>query len=471
MFKELIRIINVSTKQEVSSKLFGISFSVFCGELVCIAGRTYSGHKSLINILIKKSDYYGSIIINPEKKELKQFNDQIESGIFQINGKDVVYVNFSIIDIISFSKYRINLLKKISNFEIEQEIIQVLKKYNVFDVVEKNYSELLKNLPAFQRNIFKLVRCIVLNAKIIILSDFFYLCSDEEILILLEMIKKMINNGYSFIYVYDEYFEIIEGLISRLITFRNGLISYIFWNENGEFNREKLFIAINGEKIVNAISRYKKVTKYPNELLVKIIKNDGNLAIEIKKGEIVGLSDHYFINVESMDDFICLIKEDYSLKMDEYIEINSIKDLINAGVAVVSRNNSDIFYNLSPVENVTLISEKLINPIIHSESVSKHLFNYLTTKYLFLNSLNKIIDKKNSYHLSEEEIEKIIMAKWLSINPKFLIYFAINSIIQTKEQEEMKVLFNQLKEEGKSVLVISASHAYLSNVCDRLVIF
>ena len=72
--------------------------------------------------------------------------------------------------------------------------------------------------------------------------------------------------------------------------------------------------------------------------------------------------------------------------------------------------------------------------------------------------------------LSGGNKQKVVLARWLAINPEILIFDSPTRGIDIKVKADIYNVMDELRKEGKSIIMISEEIMELIGMCDRILI-
>ena len=73
-------------------------------------------------------------------------------------------------------------------------------------------------------------------------------------------------------------------------------------------------------------------------------------------------------------------------------------------------------------------------------------------------------------NLSGGNQQKVIVARWLAINPRIILMDEVTRGIDVGAKAEMYKIIHNLRKEGISILLISSELSEIIGICDRVVV-
>ena len=298
----ILEVKNLSKKYNNIQALYKINFNLKKGEIHGIIGANGSGKSTFMNILfgskhIKKTGgYEGDIFINNKKVEIKNSYDAA------INGIGMVHQELSLLGELSVS----------SNIKINREnIVEKTKIFKDFAIVNANKNRedaklslskigidinpdiKVRLIPTSFKQFVEIAREIDKeNLKILILDEPTSSLNIEETKILLSSLKNIAENGVSIIFISHRLEEVVE-ICHRITIFRDGKVTRVYDRNN--FNISKMANDMIGKKIVQVLKHEKRILEknilsFNNVKVYYGHKNYENISLDIKKGEILGIT-------------------------------------------------------------------------------------------------------------------------------------------------------------------------------------
>lgn len=448
--------------------LHEVDFRIRRGEVHALMGENGAGKSTLIKILTGVySKDAGSILF--DGKELNAAN-ALEA---QKAGISTIYQEISLVPQLSIAE----------NIYIGREI----KKKGVIDWKETNQKsvELLKTLgldidvtkplssygTAIQQMV-AIARSILIDAKLVIMDEATSSLDEDEVNVLFGIIRKLKERGISILFISHRLPEIFE-IADTLTVLKDGYLV-------GEYRTKDLtkteliskMIGRNAEDIVNGKRSFRKVN---DEVYLKAddiqsgIKLRG-LHLTIHKGEVVGLAGLLGAGRTELARVIFGIdkKDKGEIEINgKRVEFKLPRYAIDYGLAFCSENRKveGIIPNLSVAENISIANMKQYSRF--------GVINRARQKEVAEDYVEKIriktpnVDQK-IMNLSGGNQQKVILSRWMSMNPDFIILDEPTRGIDVGAKKEIEELIRQIADQGISILLISSEFEELIRNCDRI---
>lgn len=331
----------------------------------------------------------------------------------------------------------------------------------------KDYSTAIQQMVA-------IARAITVNAKLVIMDEPTSSLDTSEVKVLFDVVHKLVKQNISIIFIshrLDEIFEIADQVtilkdgqlvgefdIAELDQLK--LVSHMIGREAKDMERKKFHYQFaDAEELVRM------------EEIRQGVRLNG-IGIDIKKGEILGLAGLLGSGRTELAKVLFGDTQPDSgvLYFDgQKQQFRLPKDAIKKGLGFCTedRKVEGIIPHLSVKENLTIA---LLPQISKFGIVSKKKQKEVVAK--FIDRLNIKTPNQNQLirNLSGGNQQKVLLARWLCLNPKLVILDEPTRGIDVGAKAEIEDLIQELSKTGISVLMISSEIAELERNCDRVVV-
>ncbi|HEX3443828.1 MAG TPA: sugar ABC transporter ATP-binding protein, partial [Chthoniobacterales bacterium] len=265
--------------------------------------------------------------------------------------------------------------------------------------------------------------------------------------------------------------EVYE-LADRLSVLRDG--EYVGELKRAEFSPDKVIEMMVGRRIED----FYEHTKHSAGNVVLEVRNmsDGHrvksASFQLREREVLGLAG--LVGAGRTELARLIFGADKRKSGEVYLngkklQINQPKDAIRAGIGYVpeDRKLQGVFLQMSSGENITLnILERYATAgVLNFEALSARANAQVKAMRVRTASL-----KSRAGGLSGGNQQKLLLARWLEINPKVLILDEPTRGVDVGAKAEIYALIQQLLEKGMAVLFISSELPEIVGVCDRVLV-
>ena len=297
--------------------------------------------------------------------------------------------------------------------------------------------------------------------------------TDIEIKTLFAMIRKLVKQGKSVIYISHKMDEIFE-IADKVTVIRDG---QTIGTENIEdLDKKKIIKMMVGRDLSNVYNK-KKISFGKERLRVENLgrgKVFHNVNFEIRSGEIVGLLGLVGAGRSEVAETIFgLHKADEGniYVSGKAVQITKPWHAINEKIAFITEDRKKYGLSLihsvrqnSVIVNMNYYASKLLK-IVSVKSEKKATDNMISA--LRIKAPNQNFKVGN---LSGGNQQKVVIAKWLLTEPDILIMDEPTRGIDIGAKSEIYNIMTEMVEQGKSILMISSEMPELMGMCDRIVV-
>lgn len=449
--------------------LDSVTIEVFEGEVVALAGENGAGKSTLMKILggVYQPDG-GEIFVNGNPVSIRNVNDATNYGIGFVHQELNVLDNLTVAENVFLGREpkTFGIIIDRKKINIDSEIY--LKRLGL-DISPKTP---LSQLPIAQQQMVEIAKALSLNAKILILDEPTSSLTLTETEKLLSVIKELRNQGVSIIYISHRLGEIKE-IADRVVTLRDGKNAGVLQRE--EITHDAIVRQMVGrdiERFYKPLNKIDDSTMFEVEGLRTSRYPNKSVSFKINKGEIVGFAGLVGAGrSETAQAIFGVDKCSYGeiLVDGKPVKISSAKDAIKNGIflAPEDRRQTGLILDVPIRENITLPSiwKFAKSGLISKEAESK------TSKEMCekLNVKTPSIET-NVGNLSGGNQQKVVLAKWLSLNPKLLIFDEPTRGIDVGAKSEIYQLMRDLAEKGVAIMMISSDMEEILGESDRIAV-
>lgn len=467
MPKEVVLKFDHVLKQFGSIKaLKEVSFEIFKGEVHCLVGENGAGKSTLMKILSGAYDIDGgSIYIEGEKKIINNPAKAAELGIAVVYQEMNTVNKLSITDNILLgrenTKYGLNFEKK-----NKEEV----KPYLDMVGLDKRPSELMEKLSIAQKQMVMIAKALSQNAKIIVLDEPTAMLNEVEVKILFSIIAKLKSKGITIIYISHRMEEIYQ-IGDRVSILKDG--GYVGTYETNNIPVEKLIVKMVGRELKEVYP--KKDRKRGRELLrVENLFTDKlqNVSFTLYEGEVLGLSGLVGAGRTEILRAIFGVDQCSAGKIfirGKEVKITNPKDAIKQKIGFVpeDRKIQGVVNCLSVKENLTLVYSQIQ---AKRGFLNRALEQNITDSFIRQLKIKTSGMEQTIGNLSGGNQQKVVLSKWLSINPQIMLLDEPTQGIDVGAKAEIYQVIDHLSREGIGILLVSSDLVEIINLCNRIIV-
>ena len=447
-----------------------ISFSIKQQSIHAILGENGAGKSTLVKILYGHcSQDSGLIYLNSQKVETKNPFDAKKLGI------NMVFQHFSLFESLSvYENLILGIDENLSFRELKENTVKICAKYG-FNL---NLESPVSSLSVGERQTVEIVRALLNNPKILILDEPTSVLTPSEIERLFNIIKKLVKDGLTVLFISHKLEEIIN-LTNYVTILRSGKVvgTYETNQESPDSLGYKMLgyevpaldkkQSINSKKPTFEIKNLSKINNDPFSVNLKDIN------LQIKKGEIMGIAGVAGNGQNELMDIL-------TNESDENFQGEIIFKNINISkLSTYERRKLSISFvteqrlGHSAVPEMTLEENVLLSLNFKSEFTKNNLINFnnisdYTKKIIKEFNVSAPSSISKAGELSGGNLQKFIIGREILSNPDLLILSQPTWGIDVGSESFIRKSLLELSEKGISILIISHDIEELIELCHQI---
>jgi len=467
----LLEVIGVSKSFPGVVALDDVSFTVRRGEIVGLIGENGAGKSTLMRILggIHPPDK-GRIRVDGRDVAIRSVADSIALGIAFIHQELNVLDNLDVAGNVYLGREPVKAgpLRLIDRAAIHRKTRTYLGRLGL-DVPSDTP---LSALSLAQQQMVEIAKALSLDARLIIMDEPTSSLTLSETERLLSVTEDLRRQGVSVIYISHRLAE-VERIADRVVVLRDGKRAGEM--DRSEVTHDRMISLMVGRDLERFYAGQEtrptsdgltitglRTLRYPNH----------SVSLEVRKGEIVGLAG--LVGAGRSELARAIFGADPRLAgtiswRGEKLPIRSPQDAIRRGIFLVpeDRRATGLIVDMLIRENVTLpelsrfAAGGLLQPF-RERSAAADVCRRLGVK---APSIEVAVA-----NLSGGNQQKVVLAKWLALGPKALIFDEPTRGIDVGAKAEIYHLMRGLAEEGVAILMISSDMEEVLGVSDRVAV-
>jgi ABC-type sugar transport system ATPase subunit len=329
----------------------------------------------------------------------------------------------------------------------------------------------VEELPMGDCQVVEILKALMRNASIIVMDEPTSSLSETEAAMLFELIRALREQGLSIIYISHRLEEIV-GLADDVSVLRDGRV--VHSGPMAKLDIPKIVHFMVGRELKDFFPA-RNVDIGETRVKVRNLSSANgveDISFDIRKGEIVGMAGLIGAGRTQVAQALFGIdkKTSGAIEIDGCrLEINSPTDAIANHIAFLTedRKRTGLCLELPCSWNVTLpnlvaIGMKNVIKPGRERQIVTNIAKRISIKWL---GPQAPVDS-----LSGGNQQKILIARWLLAESKFMIFDEPTRGIDVGAKKEVYSLLNELAEEGKAILFISSELPELFGIADRILV-
>lgn len=466
---DLIQVQNLSKAFPGVQALDNVSLELLQGEIHGLMGENGAGKSTLMKILcgVYRRDSGRVVYLGEEIEFTRSHNAQV-AGIIPVYQELSLCENMSIAENIFIHRQPSKFFFSAIDWkQLYQETDDLLRLFNL----RISPATLVSDLSVSVRQQVEILKALSLKPRVLVLDEPTSSLGQFEAEHLFKIIRKLKKEGVGIIYIAHNVEEVI-GVSDRISVLRDG--RFVGTISARDATQADLIHMMVGRTISNLYPELGKVTDQPvfevKHLAAGQAAND--ISFEIYKGEIVGIAGLVGSGRSQMAQTIFGLEERTSgefLVNGEEVTFNSHQDAIQQGIAYVpkDRKSQGLFLEMALSRNIVAAR---LDRFSHRGFMDLNLELQETEKFVKLLKIKTSNPAQEVNSLSGGNQQKVLLAKWLSVNPKVLLIDEPTRGIDVATKSEIHQLIRQLADQGVAILMISSELPEILGMSDRILV-
>jgi ribose transport system ATP-binding protein len=319
----------------------------------------------------------------------------------------------------------------------------------------------------------EIAKALSTSARILIMDEPTSSLSQHETEQLFRVIKDLRSRGVSIVYISHRLGEVKE-LADRVLVMRDGRNAGLL--ERHEIDHDRMVKLMVGRDISQFYARQPHALDRPL-LEVHELRTPAHprhaLSFSVRAGEIVGVAG--LVGAGRTEMLRVLFGIDRALggtiTVDgQTLNMRSSRDAIRAGIALVpeDRKRQGLIIEMSVRENISLAS-------LHHNRRALGFLNDTAEQRDSVAMIDKLAIKTPGMeqmvqYLSGGNQQKVVLGKWLSLEPRVLLLDEPTRGIDVGAKQEIYALMEQLAKQGVAILFASSEMEEILGMSDRTLV-
>jgi ribose transport system ATP-binding protein len=451
-----------------------VSFELMPGEVRALVGENGAGKSTLIKIITGVySPDEGQIFFKGEEVAFSEPRESQEAGISTIYQEINLIPLLSVAQNVFLGREPRNRLGLIDRDRMNREAAEILERYGI----RAEVTAPLRSLGLGTQQMVAIARAISVDARVVIMDEPTSSLEAREVETLFGVIRQLHEEGVGVIYVshrLDELFEICD----RVTVLRDGRVAHT--GELADLSRLQLIAHMLGRELdeveregATGFGEEREAAGEPILVAQDLTQHPRlrEVSFEVRPGEVVGLAGllgagrtetaKAIFGAEPLDSGSVRVG-------GEDMKTGSPGAAIKAGIAFLpeDRKLEGIIPDLSVQENIVAAA---LPRLARAGLVAEKAQDELAEKFIQDLGIKASSPDQPVRELSGGNQQKVLLARWLCMNPKVLILDEPTRGIDVGAKAEIQKLVDDLAVEGLGVILISSELDEMTEGSDRVV--
>ncbi|MDR6121540.1 ribose transport system ATP-binding protein [Bacillus sp. SLBN-46] len=444
-----------------------VSIHVNQSEILALLGENGAGKSTLMKVLAGvHQPSNGQIYINGEPVTIEGPKHSQSLGISIIYQEFNLIPHMSVAENIFIGREPRKTKGIIHRKQVKDETRTWLDRVGLTRV---SPDDQIIDLSVAEQQLVEIAKALSFNSKIIIMDEPTAALNDEETSKLLAIMKDLKQQGMGVIFITHR-LEEVQAVADSIAVLRDG--KYIGSALVKDVTKDDMVTMMVGRELTDL---YPEKGNPANDVLLEVKDVSvpdmlHNINFSVKKGEILGIAGLMGSGRTELSKAIFGLYNNMSgsVKVDSKT-VKSPRGAIDAGIALVTddRKQEGLVLGLSVYENLLLPSYRKISRFGVSKKKMKDEIVNRWVKDLKIKVHDSSVEVRT---LSGGNQQKVVLGKWLQMNPKVLILNEPTRGIDVGAKAEIYQIMKRLTEDGISIIMISSEMPELLGLSNRILV-
>jgi rhamnose transport system ATP-binding protein len=457
----------VSKSFDATQALDNVSLSLYSGEVHVLLGENGAGKSTLIKIMtgIHQPDQ-GQILLHGKPIQIDNTAQSQRFGIAAIYQEPLVFPDLNVAENIFISHQgRGAVVNWPQMYKDAESILAQLG-------VPLNVRLQARGLTLAEQQTVEIAKAISLKVRVLIMDEPTASLSAHEVARLFDLIKKLRAQGVAILFISHRMEEVFE-IADRITIFRDGKL--ISTAPASEVTPESAIRDMVGREVSSFFHR-EAAQRGPVLLSVRKLSHEdvfSDISFDLHHGEVLGFAG--LVGSGRTDVALSLFgiapATSGEIVFDgNPVHIRSPQQAMRLGIAYLTedRRGQGLIMPMSIATNVTL--PKLRHYLTRLGLVRSRDENEAAESYR-----NRLSIRTPSIHLAASKLsggnqQKVVVGKWLNMNPRLLILDEPTRGIDVGAKAEIHTIIGQLAAQNIAILMISSDMPEVLAMSDRILV-
>ena len=465
----MIEMTGISKAFDGNKVLNDVEFTIKKGEIHALMGENGAGKSTLMKILtgIYARDT-GAVKVKGKLVDFKNPKEAERAGIAVIHQELNILPDLTVTENLFLGNEKTygksGILK---TREMNRDAKKILAELGL----DVDVNSAARELSVGKQQIIEIAKAMSSNAEVIIMDEPTAALTDREIETLFETIRALQATGVSFVYI-SHRMEEIFAMCDRITILRDG--NYVGVKEIKETSFDEIVQMMVGRELGERFpERQAEVGEV--KLTANGLTRNGHfedVSFELRKGEVLGIAGLMGAGrtevAQALFGYRKLNKGNILLDGKPVNITNPLQaKKLGFGYVTEDRKSEGLIVDFSVKDNLSLTNFNKIasNGIIKGQE-EQSLYASMVERLGIRTSGPSQLAKS----LSGGNQQKVVIAKWLGIEPDVLILDEPTRGVDVGAKKEIYSIINELAERGVAILMISSELPEIIGMADRVLV-
>ncbi len=326
----------------------------------------------------------------------------------------------------------------------------------------------VRDLSPDQRQLVEIAKVAAARPSLIALDEPTASLTGDEVELMFRLLRKFRDDGRAVILITHRLQEVFE-LCDRVTVLRDGQTRGVL--EVKETDQDEIIRLMVGREL----GEVHRTPQRQGELTLEVrsltrAPTLHDISLNVRSGEIVGIAGLVGAGRSALIRTIFGLRKPQAgeiLIEQRPVKIRSPRDAISAGMGLVpeDRRQSGLCLDMSITENIALAdyARRRLAGVVKSSKARRHANSLVSSLAIRTRSSESPVRT-----LSGGNQQKVVLARWLTREPRILILDEPTRGIDVGSKAEIYQILDRLASQGVALLVSSSELPELLTLCDRI---
>ncbi len=462
----LLKIQGISKRFPGVQALQNVSFDVEQGSIHAIMGENGAGKSTLMQVLagVHQPDS-GSIEFRGATVQFSSTADAQARGIAIVYQELNLAPNLSIAEniLLGIEPKRFGFLHRST---LRTRAIKAMNRLGLhFDP-----DRIVRSLTVAQQQLIEICKSLIRDPQLLILDEPTSSLSETESALLFRVVKELQSHGVTILYISHRLPEVFS-LCNTVTVLRDG--RHVRTANIKDTSEDEIVRLMVGRELLHFHRSRTQATEVVLEVKRLTKKNQySDVSFSVRRGEIVAMAG--LIGAGRSELALGIFGSPPADRGEVWLNgkqlhVRQPHDALAAGIAFVpeDRKLMGLVLNGGVRENISIakLRSLAVGPFVNRANE-----NALVDRYISRLRVRTPTAEQRTGLLSGGNQQKVLLAKWLAVEPRLLIVDEPTRGVDIGTKAEIYALFDELVREGIAILVISSDLPEVLALADRIIV-